>query len=423
MTRAASISRRALLQKGVAAGWAAILPSYDAAADQDCPVPLTGFKPKPQKAVSLTQLSAAAASGRPPRLEGLTRLDGFITDPVTRDVILWGLTERNQPELQFDDFVIALRAGFGRYDEIRGNTIYRKPPLISIDPDPAVFQVLRQLNVSNAAGKQQFAEICRTPQTVRVEGMPRNSRLAKILVDADYRMKKVSQGTVTLPIASPFPSHHAAQLAEWRAAATRGDVGRGWNTRYWFEAGRFNYQGSREADMSLLDGDTVFFESAEVVLRDEDQRLAAQGTSASGKINPVARAFSCAWTRRMDDVSRCEPIWRDMHNMFRHFAVARVMVERKAFTRVSFTGDFLLDRYPVVQVPLPATLPGLGRIDGYDVPINGGTARFSTWVCGGVSIDLTSSLRGTPASAETRDVAGRVIAKRPDRSAISWHVS
>jgi hypothetical protein len=353
----------------------------------------------------------------------LTRLDGFITDPVTRDVIVWGLSEHNQPELQFDDFVIALRASFGRYDQIRGNTRYRTPPLISIDPDPAVFKSLEQISVGDAAGKRRFNEVCATPQTVRVEGMPRNTRLAKVLVDADYRMKKVSQGTVTLPIATPFQSHHEAQLAEWRAAATRGDnVARSWSTRYWFEAGRFNYQGSRETDMSLLDGDTVFFESAEVVLRDEDQRLAAQGLAASSRINPLARAFSCAWTRRMEEIYRCEPIWRDMHNMFRHVAVTRVMAERKALTRVDFGAEFLLDRYAVTQVPMPAKLPGLGRVGGYSVQNDVGILNYSTSVCGGIAIDFSQLPPPTTPSVETRAVASRIIARRPDRLAVSWSV-
>jgi hypothetical protein len=412
-----------MLRTGIAAGVVAMLPSAASVADA-CQASLTLFKPKPEKAISLKRLSTVtAASGRLPRLEGLTRLDGFITDPVTRDVIVWGLSERNQPELQFDDFVIALRASFGRYDQLRGNTLYRTPPLISIDPDPAVFQSLEQINVGDAAGKRRFNEVCGTPQTVRVEGMPRNTRLAKILVDADYRMKKVSQGTVTLPIATPFQSHHDAQLAEWRAAAMRGDnVARGWSTRYWFEAGRFNYQGSREADMSLLDGDTVFFESAEVTLRDEDQRLAAQVLAASGRINPLARAFSCAWTRRMDEVYRSEPIWRDMHNMFRHVAVARVMAERKALARVDFGAEFLLERYAVTQVPMPATLPGLGRVGGYSVKNGAAILNYATWVCGGIAIDFSQLPPPIPPRAETRAAASRIIARRPDPSAVSWRV-
>ena len=238
-------------------------------------------------------------------------------------------------------------------------------------------------------------------------------------------MKLVSQGTVLLPIPSPFPGHHMAQLAAWRDAAARGDKsGEAWNTRYWFEAGRFNYQGSEEADIAFLDGDTVFLDGAEVVLRDEDQSLVAKGLTASGKVNPLSRAFACAWTQRMEDVYRAEPIWRDMHNIFRHFAVARIMVDRKALTRTGFAGDLLLDRYNVPLTDVGPSLPGAGRVDYYTVrQRNGGTSRGSATVCGGVSINFTEPLSKTAATREMRLVGEHVAAQRPDRAATSWPVN
>lgn len=408
----------------MAAGFTTIVGSAAAAPGPTCNVSANILKPKPEKAVSLVKLCAVVSAGGPANLSGLTRLDGFITDPNTRDVILWGLSERGKPDLRFEDFAVALRAAYGRYYETRGGTPYIATPLISIDPDPDMFRALHALDINDPASKRKFSQVCGMAQTVRVDGMPRNTRVAKVLVDADYRMKMVSQGTVTLPIKSPFPSQHGAQLAEWRAAAARGQASQdhATNTRYWFEAGRFNYQGSSEADITFLDGDTVFFDTAEVVLRDEDQRLQAQGLAASGSINPISRAFACAWTRRMEDVYRAEMIWREMHNIYRHFAVARAIFDRKAFVRVGFAGGFLLDRYNVPQIPLPPTLPGLGRIDGYDAPVNGAVAHYSSWVCGGVSIDFSSSLSAAPATREARDVRSRVLAQRPGKEAISWSV-
>jgi Protein of unknown function (DUF1598) len=106
-----------------------------------------------------------------------------------------------------------LCATHGRYYETRGRTIYRITPLISIDPDPAVFHKLRELDEFSPDAEERHRAICSSPQTVRVEGMPRHSRVAQVLVDADYRMKKVSQGTVELPIRSPFPAAYEARLA------------------------------------------------------------------------------------------------------------------------------------------------------------------------------------------------------------------
>ncbi len=352
------LNRRHIVAGGLAAGLTPFLSGpASAALELACdprPRPATA---KPERAVSLRRLSEAMKAGKPARLEGLTRLDGFILDKENQDVILWGLSERNQPELHLPDLVVALRAAHGRYYEKRDGVTYIVNPLISIDPDLNVYRELDKIAVRDPARKAKHAAICARPQTVRVEGMPHNSRVAKVLVEADYRMKMVSQGDVILPIASPFPGTYTVRLREWRNRIDRGaDLGPGHKTRYWFEPGRFSYQYSEEAD-------TVFLDTAQVVLRDEDQR--SNTNIASGKVDPISREFACAWTARMEDTYRAEPIWRDMHNIFRLFAVSRIIADRKAFREVAFAQDMLLDRYELPVVPVPKIFAGprpLGRI-------------------------------------------------------------
>src|SRR5690606_9584281 len=132
----------------------------------------------------------------------------------------------------------------------------------------------------------------------------------------------------------PFPATTTASWEKTRAdvAAGRAPVMESVNTRFWFEPGQFTYRYD-------VDGgaETVFLDTAMVVLSDENQMVPTSGAlRASGKVNPFSRAFACAWTDRMEDVYRAEPIWRDMHNIFRHFALARVIVERDALRSVNF---------------------------------------------------------------------------------------
>ena len=75
---------------------------------------------------------------------------------------------------------------------------------ISIDPNIAAIREIANIAVRDPQRRAKFAEICKSPQVVRVEGMPRNCRIAKVLIDADYRMKMVAQGSVILPISAPF---------------------------------------------------------------------------------------------------------------------------------------------------------------------------------------------------------------------------
>src|SRR5262249_28140190 len=159
----------------------------------------------PERAVSLRQVSLALAAGKPVRLEGITRLDGYAIDDDNKDIALFGISERGQPELEAADFVIALRSAFRRGIDPKDGTNYGKVAAISIDPAPKVSHSLHVSETGKAEGRRKYAELCKTPQKVRVDGMTRHSRVAKVLVDADYRMKRISQGTETLPINSPFP--------------------------------------------------------------------------------------------------------------------------------------------------------------------------------------------------------------------------
>jgi hypothetical protein len=367
--------------------------------------------------VSLRRVSAVIAARGPARLEGLTRLDGFkVID--NQDILLWGLTEPDQPELHFEDLVIALRAAHGRYVVQRDGRNILYTPIISIDANGEAIRNIRAIDVANPDRKKEFERACAMPQTVRVEGMPRHTRLAKMLVEADYRMKKVGQGSVALSISSPFPAQQNVRFGMWRDAVRAGrSVPGRHNTRYWFEPGQFSYQ------YAVDETGTVFLDCTQVVLRDEDERLEPGSRVASGRIDPIARAFACAWSERMEDTYRAEPIWRDMHNAFRFFAVARVMADRNAFAQANLS-DVLLDRYEVPHVELAPTLPGLGRWEEIDHNEAGRFAKPAfQWVCGGVAVGFSRPLEAKPDAGETKISGHMVLASRPDVNAISWKVA
>jgi hypothetical protein len=416
------LSRRRLLGTGAAALAMSVLPAVDRSARAEEAV--CGFEPSrfdadPKIAVSLGQLIASlheckstsktfsrARCSRIRRLGGMTRLDGFVADPATRDIVLWGQKEPDAPPLYLDDFVIAMRAAMGRYIGKPGDPGYNLAPGISIDPDPEVYRRLRAIDVDAPDFDRRIEEVCASPQKVRVDGMPRHTRVSYVLVDADYRMKQVGQGTMKLPIDSPFPSHTEVSRTYSRIARQRGTTLGPTNTRFWFAPGRFDYQVTPAADAGFL-------ETAQVVLQDEDEKLTHDGLAASGAVNPMTRAFTCAWTERMEDTYRAEPIWRDMHNIFRHFALARIIVRHGVLEAVRFQVREHLDAYVVQPVKLWDTLPGKSLVYRDD--------SYTSWVCGGVSLgfDEASSQRRVTGSG---DAAAKVMARRPQRGAVSWDV-
>jgi hypothetical protein len=81
-------------------------------------------------------------------------------------------------------------------------------PFCSLDPQKgamgSVNLVMRDVEASrlenDAERKRTIQRLAEAlgPQQVRVGGVPRDVRLAHVMIDADYHMKKVSQGHLTL---------------------------------------------------------------------------------------------------------------------------------------------------------------------------------------------------------------------------------
>jgi hypothetical protein len=420
VTNATEISRRSLLATGFAAAVMPLLPRAAAAQDV-CSTRLTPIKARPERAVSLREVSAALSAGKLARFEGLTRLDGFTLDADNQDIIVWGLAERGKPELQVEDFVVALRSAFLK--GVHDGTDYSKSAAISIDSDPSYFAQLDKYQTSNPQGRQQYLQACRQSdwRPVRVDGMIRHSRTASVLVEADYRMKRTAQGVLKLPIRAPFTSDFDASISEWRSAIASGRDPSGVSgsiTRYWFMPGRFNHVAS-------TDGKTFFLDYAQVVLRDEDEKAQAGGGKVStGRVDPYARAFTCAWTARMEEIYEAEPIWRQMHNMYRNFAVARVMSDNDTFDKAGFDPAFLLERYQVPRVDVPDTIPGSGRVEIEVKSYKGGKTTYARSTCGGVDVGFNKSLEVNPdTGGETLNAGRSVVASRPTRTVLAWAIT
>ena len=95
---------------------------------------------------------------------------------------------------------------YGRQD---GDTWYYSHPGCSIDPNPKVLQKLNEISdlisqQTSAKMKEQGIEawhkVCRSPQQVRIMGIPFDTRFAHVMVQADYDMKKLADGSDTLDI-------------------------------------------------------------------------------------------------------------------------------------------------------------------------------------------------------------------------------
>src|SRR5262245_24198396 len=155
------ITRRAFVTASVVAGIAPLF-ARSSLAENACKMELAPLAAKPEKAVSLKEVSRLLAAGMPAPLGGLTRLDGYVIDDDNKDIVLFGVAERGQPELQVADFVVALRSAF-RQDEV-----YRKSAAISIDSDPEYYRRVEHLQTATPEGRRRYQELCALSDLRRV---------------------------------------------------------------------------------------------------------------------------------------------------------------------------------------------------------------------------------------------------------------
>jgi hypothetical protein len=367
---------------------------------------------KPTVCVSLDRLFKDLAVGNMPRLTNVHRIDGYYKSGS--DIVFFGQSIEGMPELLFDDLVIAIRSQHGSYNRTRGAVSLDW--LIDADSRPTTGDQFAQqsrrasdlVNESQDADfkardlnyprfKKACQQVSRYP---RVLGMPRNCITAKILLDADYRMKEVAAGHTRLLISSPFKSPKDAFLEVAKQKLARGETPPDtYDGRLWFDSGKTSF-----GDV----GQAYSLNCAQVVLRDQ---LATPNT--------FVRKFTCDWTNRMEEVIKSELIWRLMANSFRLFALAKMLEEHRSIDGGSYR-QMLFNGYTPPEVTIARQYPPTWNID----KVEGSKSSMAFFACGGVSVGTQKLTRAAPSSyADLHLVKDLVLASmKKNTSEAAWRV-
>lgn len=362
------------------------------------------------------------------RLCGITRITGYVVDRQNRDIVLVGEAQPAGRPLYLDDFVVALRNSWRVYAESRGGVTYYSPAGCSIDPRPKNVQELKLLSdrLDQASEQRSLTERWRAiggrPQDVRVMGIPRLTRFSRVMVDADYLMKKLADGSVSAGV-SGFDSHThmrmaliQEQLASGKPALSLGGLQ---TDRFWFTSGKTCF---------VEDQGVVVLENCPVVLLTERELLRGEGKlTGSGAPDPVAKRFADSFTNRYDEIAQQQPVYSDLEALFRFVALTRVMNSRRVEASSGLVLKYLLNDYLVTRADVPRELPGIASVQQVVCPAETSASGVSYWslTCGGVSMDIemkkSTVLRDSTGALE--GLARRVIASRPGPGALHWDVS
>jgi len=336
-------------------------------------------------------------------LGGLERITHVFVDPANHDIVLAGPADRisvdpqgnvvgaksRRPLLQLEDLVVALRA----IDAARQGGI-----LCSIDPTPEGIGRLNAFLAKQRTIGPDASRIFRGmeeavgPQVVTVGGIPGDSRMARVFVAADYRMKRIGMGLDESGVAG-LPSYLSMVPPGGRATAL---------PRFWLEA---------DYDPIARDPDELAWkiDGRRMKCLTESDVAGRQGVQrgAAGK-DQVAATWCEAMTKEYDALAAKQPVFAELVNCVDLAVVAALIQGRQLAKRAELDLGLLLD-------PKRLALPA------YDVPKNvptvaSGVKKGRTWVLsasGGVKVQPWQFAATTRDDAALVGVRDSAIAGRP----------
>jgi len=372
----------------------------------------------PLRKVSLARLLEAvercSKSGEPlpPDLlfmGGLERITHLFIDPDGHDIILAGpadavmideagnvlAAKSGRPLLRLEDFIVALRS----IDGVRSGGVR-----CSIDPSPeGVVKLQRYLRSLKGIGNDPDAtlrsmEDVLGPQTVSVGGVPADSRLAHVLVAADYRMKRIGMGIEPSGVQA-LPSYVSMVPPGGTTGATL--------PRFWLEAAY---------EPIVRDADELAWQIKGRGMKclTESDMLAKGGTIERGRApaDAVAAKWCAAMTANYDELARRQPVFAELVNCVDLAVVAALIQARQLDSRAGIDLAPLRDagRLSLPAYETPATVStvasGLKKGSRWIVTASGGV-QFQPW-------------QFATQTAESDEACGSRLAALESRPADRW---
>lgn len=305
-------------------------------------------KSSPLRLVSLNRLQEEAAkrvlAGKPvvesmKRLAGLSRLQYVFFDHAANDVILggpaeaWRYDERGlpmgvesgRPTLALDDFVTVFRAfNDGSNGEFSCLIVPRKESLAAVDKLVREFNSRGPLTSGGTRNYVNRLESTLGMQDVVVNGVPLDSRVARVIVEADYRMKLIGidklHGTLGVPsyfdlleTTGPEPASSGVNANRW------------WMTMKY------------DAILHSPERDAFQFQGSSVKCLAENEKITSEGDRIhTGKADPTNTLFAQNFTENYEKLAAADVVFADMQNIFDLALAAALATKEDREGRIDF---------------------------------------------------------------------------------------
>lgn len=256
-------------------------------------------------------------------LAGLQRIEYVLVYPELNDIVLAGPGEgwtvdddanvvgitTGRPVLRFDDLLVAFRT----VEAARTEGIS-----CSIDPTQQGLQNLNNLLTKlrssrvDPRGAEKQMRAAFGPQQVTFTGVPATSHFARVLIAADYRMKRIAMQLSPSPVRK-LPSY--VSLIKNSPGQARA------NPRWWLAC---NYEPVAKSADNLV----WQIRGQGVKAMTEDELVSQSGErTATGKTSPAAAKWAELMTAHYDELSAQDKVFAKLRNIM-DMCVVAALIER-----------------------------------------------------------------------------------------------
>jgi hypothetical protein len=278
-------------------------------------------------------------------LAGLTSLEYVFFYPESGDIVIAGPaepfaegftghivgTQTGKPVLALEDLVTALRCfpPSGEKTKVIG---------VSIDPTKEGLErmnkFLRSLSGRSIQPNDGYAIANGLKQnlgmqTVSIRGVPATTHFARVLVEADYRMKLIGIGLER-------PAVAIRSYAE-RAAGKGGAL-----QRWYFVPDYAAVQVSEDGNAMWLDGPGVKLVGAEELVKADGSREAK-----AGAVNKASKQFTDEFTAKYGKLAEVSPVYAQLRNLIDLSIAAAYIQDSDFYTQSNWNLGVLADESKV----------------------------------------------------------------------------
>jgi hypothetical protein len=304
------------------------------------------------------QIAEANAAGVPAPdevrlLAGLQRVRYVVVYPDRQDIVLAGPAEgwrvdsmgnvvgatTGRPVVTLDDLMVALRAA---------ESSNRTGISCSIDPTPEGLQRMRQLmgqlsaqGGPEAAGRQMEEAV--GPQTITITGVPATSHFARVIVAADFRMKRLAMNFEPAAV-DGMPS--LLHLAKSRRGGMHSAM-----PRFWLAPMYDPLQRDPDGLAWELRGQGVR------CLTEQEFLNAAGQKQKSADADPAAQKWAQTFTEKFDELAREDSSFGALRNVMDLAVVGALLVKEGLLEQSGLEAPNLMHDQPLLEYPAPRLVP------------------------------------------------------------------